>query len=261
MHKLLQLALFGAVALLVCVCEAKVKGVENLESRGMLMLDGVTFSKVVPSKDVAVLVQVTNKQQIYEYTTEAIRSDYFAFAQKCNYYGDASSLLFSQVIVNGAQNRKLATSLGIPDKFDRPRLFLYPANSSTYIEYPMSGSYSDVALYQFVRKHADLHLPIPGIVEKMSPLVRPFLAADASEHQTLIDNASSIAAAADEKEKESSDYYVHVMKKVMENGKDYIKTEMKRIKGLMDSGSESKASSFVKKINVLGLFDLLRFSD
>jgi hypothetical protein len=247
----------------VLVCEARVKGVDPMEERGILLLDAVTFPKIVPHSDFAVMVQVTNDDKIEEYTTEALRADFTNFAQKCHHFGDASNLLFAQVLVKGAQNRKLATSIGVPEEFDRPRLFIFPAGSSTGIPYPMSGSYSDITLFQFASRFTDMHLPIPGIVEAMSPLVKPSMRAGAGEMQEFIEKATAIADAVDENDKENAKYYVHVMKKVQEQGRDFIRSQMTNLAPLLqdDNSIESKTSDPAKKMNILGQFDMLRFSD
>lgn len=83
------------------------------ETYGILLLDSITFPKIVPSMTNTVLVLICKKGSIGNYGTDSIRSDYFSFAtlselqdtDSTTSLTDSDSILFTQIIVNGAQNK------------------------------------------------------------------------------------------------------------------------------------------------------------
>jgi hypothetical protein len=84
------LAIFVA---LLCVsisniCAEKVKYKNEHETRGVVLLDAITFHKVVPSPSHAVLVLVCNKYEMGQYATDSIRADFFSFAEKGELQGE-----------------------------------------------------------------------------------------------------------------------------------------------------------------------------
>lgn len=83
------------------------------ETLGVLLLDSITFPKIVPNSNVNVVVCIINKGDIGNYGTDSMRADYLDFASKGTLHGNASDTLFTQIIVNGAQNRKLAERIGV----------------------------------------------------------------------------------------------------------------------------------------------------
>jgi hypothetical protein len=63
------------------------------ESMGVVLLDSITFPKVVPSTKYAVVVIVCNKREIGEYATDSIRSDFFDFAMKGDFEGNYDGIV------------------------------------------------------------------------------------------------------------------------------------------------------------------------
>jgi len=63
----MQGLLFIFLALCLVAALAKIKGKNQHETLGVLLLDAITFPKVVPHPKLNVLVMVTNKAQIGEF--------------------------------------------------------------------------------------------------------------------------------------------------------------------------------------------------
>jgi hypothetical protein len=85
------------LALLAVVAVSALPLKDEFETKGVVLLDSITFPKVVPSK-VATVVLVANKAEIGDYATDSMRSDYFAFSYKAQTHGNSDDVLFTQVI-------------------------------------------------------------------------------------------------------------------------------------------------------------------
>ena len=80
------------------------------EKRSVLLLDDFTFSKIVPHSNADVVVLISQKKMFGDYGTDSLRTDYLNFAFKMQTEGKAEHVLFTQVIVNGPENRGIAPS-------------------------------------------------------------------------------------------------------------------------------------------------------
>ena len=103
-----------------------------------------------------------------------------------------------------------------------------------------------------------LWLGLPACIEEFDNLARDFFQASEEDrkviHQTALDKATGIE---DENEKERALFYAKTMEKIMENGYDFLQTELKRVTKL----SEGKLSDLKKKqlndrVNILTSFKL-----
>jgi len=63
-------------------CKVKVKN--DYESLGVVYLDAITFPKVVPHENRAVLILVFNKASVGDYVADQIRNEFYSFAKKGN---------------------------------------------------------------------------------------------------------------------------------------------------------------------------------
>lgn len=77
------------------------------ESKGVLLLDGITYSKIVPNVERDVVILICNKGDIGQYGTDSIRADYFSMVGKLeqNEDGNTAHVIFAQLIVNGNVNK------------------------------------------------------------------------------------------------------------------------------------------------------------
>lgn len=209
---------------------------------------------------VNIVVLVTNKRSVGDYSTDSMRADYLDFASKGELHGNSTEVLFTQVIVNGAQNRKLADRIGVKpgDEFIYPELFLYKTNSNVAIHYPSKASWNIAHFTRWLSKHTNFYYGIEGTIENFDLLAERFMFADKNEHQKIIKEAEELASTLDPHEKDNADIYIKTMNKIAEKGYDFIFTEIDRLAKLLKTDiSKSKKSDFVKRINIAYQFDRL----
>lgn len=228
------------------------------ERKAVLLVDAITFPKIVPNPTRDVIVLVSQKSQLGDYGTDSIRNDYFSFSHKVQTQGEADHVLFAQLIVNGAENAKLAQEIGVGDNFVHPKLFIYPAGSNTAIQYPDDQPFHLNTLTQFARQHSSLQFQLPGTMKKFDELATQFLSTDEGRQKSLLIEAErALEDLTETAQVEAAHYYVKVMTKITENGVGYLKTEIKRLKKLMgDASRMTKAGrrNIENHLNVLNHF-------
>jgi protein disulfide-isomerase A6 len=212
------------------------------ETKGILLLDAITFPKLVPSKTHYVVVQVTNKHTIGDYGTDSIRADYMSFAQFAQDKGESQDILFAQVIVNGAENQHLAKRIGVKDGFRFPSLFIFPIGSSEAVQYPEKKPYHPHDLTRFLSQHTNFYYHIPGTSKTFDQLSKEFIKTfDSLERAVLLTKAKEeLSKITDVGDKEDMTYYVKIMEKVMEKGDAVIQSEIDRITKIIDNSKLSK---------------------
>lgn len=173
--------------------------------------------------------------------------------------GNAEDVLFAQVMVNGAQNSKLADRIGITFNSNnqrQPKLFLFKPQSSVSIAYPDTLPFTFLALSRWVSKHTDFFFGNPGLVEEFDLLAEKFVFADPSKYDEIIQEAIKISPNVELKDKKNVQYYINTMKKIAESGKEWIKAEIIRLESLLESGiSDEKKREIQKRTNIVHQFD------
>mmetsp|Transcript_53580 Transcript_53580/g.105665 ORF Transcript_53580/g.105665 Transcript_53580/m.105665 type:complete len:268 (+) Transcript_53580:61-864(+) len=249
-------------AVLCCICaftsEAAVK---EMEKKSVLLLDGITFPKIVPNPNRDVIVLVSLKSQFGDYGTDSMRSDYFNFAFRSQTEGDSDHVIFSQVIVNGGENKALATSIGVSDDFKHPQMFIYPAGASTPIEYPTDEPFHLDRLTQFAARHSSLQFQLPGTLKKFDEIAAEFMRAEPSRQAGLLQQAEEEAEGLVEAgQSETAAYYIKVMRRILDNGFEFISKEIKRQTRIANDASKlTKAGrrNIENHLNVLNHFKAL----
>jgi hypothetical protein len=229
------------------------------EKRGVLLLDSTTFPKIVPNADHDVIVLVALKNQIGDYSTDSMRVDYFNFATEVQNGGDASHVLFSQVIVNGAENKLLAERIGVSENFKYPEMFIFPAGSSTGIEFPQDEPFNMNSLTTFAVKHSSLTFQLPGTMKVFDELAQKFLSApDSTRRLVYLTTAEEeFENLSGPGEKETAAYYIKIMRKIYETGTKFVAQEIKRQTRILNDASKlTKASrrGLENRLNVLHHF-------
>eukprot|EP01035_Chromulina_nebulosa_P020039 gene20039-26019_t len=204
----------------------------------------------------AVVVLVANKASIGDYGTDSIREDYFYFAKEGETKGKAGSILFTQVIVNGAQNQKLSNQIGVPKGFQHPQLFIYPKNSKEAIPFPQYEKFNVATLTKFVSKYADFYYGIPGLVEPLTGIANKFARSDKETQEKLLNEADKIVTKVPDFEQKDSKYYLKAMKKILSDGIVYIQNELKRLDNVIESDkiSDDKKRELARKRNIINQF-------
>lgn len=165
--------------------------------------------------------------------------------------------MFSQVIVNGAQNARLASRIGVPPNFKHPKMFLYLPNSTDNVPYPDSGAFNDLALTRFVSKHTDFFFGVPGTIENFDQLAEKFVAAHPADYDSIIAEAETLSPTVELKDKANTGHYIKAMQKIKESGLSYIPAEIKRLESILasDKISDKKKSDMQKRLNIMHQFD------
>jgi hypothetical protein len=244
--------------LLVYIVTSKVKVKNDYESLGVVYLDAITFPKIVPHETKAVLVMVFSKTSVGDNTADQLRNEYYSFAQKGELQGNADDVLFAQVMVNGAQNAKLADRIGMTFNNNQrvPKLFLFKPKNPVSISFPETSSFTFLSLSRFVSRHTDFFFGNPGTIEEFDLLAERFVYADPIEYKDIIEHALKISPKVEPKDKKNAEYYINTMKKIAEVGKDWIKTEIMRLESLLQSQiSADKKREIQKRVNIVHQFD------
>jgi len=95
-------ALALCLLLLIFVTEAKLKWKNENEANGILLLDSVTFPKIVPNDKYSIFVGFFKKASIgSDDFSDQIRDEFLNFAVEGARKGDMDGIICAQVIVNG----------------------------------------------------------------------------------------------------------------------------------------------------------------
>lgn len=284
-----------AIALCFCmfvmVANGQVKGKSPHEARGVVLLDAFTFPKLIPNKELTFIVLVSNKKSIGDYGTDSIRADFFSlsdFVQTKEDGSNAEDIMFAQVLVNGAENARLAERMGMKPNFAHPQMFLFPKNSSTPIPYPENSPYQLTPLIRFISQNSQYNYRLTGTLSRYDDLVKDmvrYLYAPENTEKTnaacesdlvlqdFLQNAKEIYSYYEQNPKifdsmaksksgesltelDMAGVYVKTIENIMKTGKGYLKKELERIQEVLD---EKKLSAFTRtklnyQINILKSF-------
>lgn len=226
--------------------------------RSVLLLDDFTFPKIVPHSNQDVVVLFSSKKLFGDYGTDSIRTDFFNFAFKMQTEGQANHVLFAQVIVNGPENSELVEQvLDAGEELTHPKLFVFPAGSTTAVPYPNDKPYHLNTLTQFVAEHTTLSFQLPGTLKVFDDLAANFLNADEGRRRGILVEAENVLEGLDGAPAATGTYYVKLMKKILEHGNGHIQSEIKRQTRLVNDASKvTKAGrrSIENHLNVLQHF-------
>jgi len=170
---------------------------EKTNTFGTLLVDSVMWEKVVPNSMSSILFMVANKAYIGKPDTDRIRDDFLQFARKSHMQ---SELLFSQVIVNGAENSRLASDkFGLTDtyKMKHPHFFLLRAGEevATPLQTPETVAQlkmSDIAYY--CKKQLGVSFGLDGTHPLMDSLAEKFMSEMATNEDrgAIVDEAQQL---------------------------------------------------------------------
>lgn len=231
---------------------SKMKWKDENEARGVLLLDGFTFNKVVPHEKYAVLVGFFKKSDIGRNSkADSLRDDFLEFAVDGNKIGDLDEIICAQVIINGAENKAIADRYGVSNL---PQIILFQKNETSPIFFDDRKAGAET-ISDFVSEFTGFYVRMEGHIEVYDKLIYKFLKPDitATERESLIAEAEAALPAILNFEKPLAEYYLKVMKKVHETGFDYVLTEYKRVEGIVEAGkvSKEKIAELTKKFNIL----------
>ena len=238
---------------------------DEFSSYGTVLLDSVTFDKVVPDDDNWVLMCVCNKGQIGKLSTDGVRDEFLAVAEGMEPLVGKSSILLAQVIVNGAQNRKLAGRIGVRDGFTYPSFHLYKPGSTEAIPFltptdKESPNLTMVEITRWVFKHTGIYLGATGTLDDLDILVNDFQAVgtDKAKQDVVLQQLKAAAVAYNNKSPEEKEYaaqYVRTMEKTIASA-SFPQTEVERVISIVESDkvSEARKGEFRARINIVRRF-------
>ncbi|KAK3742779.1 hypothetical protein QZH41_013895, partial [Actinostola sp. cb2023] len=141
-------------------------------------------------------------------------------------------------------------------KEDFPYYMMFLQDRAEPIHY--KGDIKENEMTAFVSKHAGLWIGLPGCVEKFDNLARKFFEDQSKQSEVLSEAEATLRAITNEKQRTAGQIYIKIMKKVKENGFDFIETEVRRVKKLVQGKiTEKKRKLFGIRLDILTSFQHL----
>lgn len=215
--------------------------------QGSVSLNSGVFDKVI-EKHKAVLVKF---DETYPYGK---KQDAFKVVAKTSL--SQAELLVAEVQVadyGEKDNADLAERFGIKkEDFPAYRLFLKGKDK----EIKFKGNAEDEGeIKTFIMGETGLWMGRPGCLEEFDKLVDEFYAKNNKKEDVLKRTEAAKEQLNTEEEKASADMYIKTMKKILEKGDDFIKTEVERVEKLKSGKvSEKKKAQLGDRLNVLSSF-------
>jgi len=231
---------------------------------GTLWLDAIVWDKVIPNQRAHTLVMVTNKWAVGKQAVDAKRKEFMRLGRE----SDNNELLFTQVVVNGAENLKLAEEvIGFqnPGKQLHPHFFLIKKGEDRGISLQDGRSAADMEMADIMKLCADktgMYMGLPGTSEVLSSLAGRFNAVGVTteQRQAIVQETRSHLDSLPGGGKANSvdlTLYIKTMEKIIEKNDDlWAKKEAQRLMAILSSDkvSEARKDEFRKRVNVLGTF-------
>jgi len=221
----------------------------NEAIRGSLVLDSITFDKVIP-KFKASLVKFDIQYPYGE------KHDEFA---KVAQMASNPSLLIAEVGVQDLgekENMDLSHRYGVTkDNFPVLKLFIH-GNLENAIDF--NEEVKSDSIISFVRKHSGLRILLEKCLEDFDELAERFMSEHIGKEEQLriVENAKHRSDGfTNEEHKRSADIYVKLMQKVIERGNQFIDSETERVKNIISGKlTDNKKNEMKGRLNILQSF-------
>ncbi|KAF6204124.1 hypothetical protein GE061_002464 [Apolygus lucorum] len=218
-------------------------------AKGCVELDTYNFEKIVNKFD-AVLVKFDNA---YPYGPE-----HEAFEEVCDSSTPLEEFLVAEVQVKDygeKENQALAYKYGARKK-DYPALKLFIKGQDQPLKYDkkVNGDVNPKNIKKFIKSHTGIHVSQPGCIRAFDVIVLKFIKTkDEAERKELLKSAEELLE--EYKDKRAADVYVKLMKKVIEKGDEFVKTEMARVDNILkEKLTKDKQAEMTERINILESF-------
>lgn len=254
--------LLPLLVLLLALLQSAAQKKDTNEIFGVLLLDSITFPKIIPATrhDVVVLfadkVKVNNEAEFP--TTVAVRENFLDVAKDRDVEG--IDLLFAQVLVNGAENLKLANR---HNASQLPSVQLFLKGSSRGIPFPLAKLFPNkVNIRRFISKYTGVIYHLPNSVPGFNKLALELMKARSEDAmRDVIDRATTAAVdITDEDMKSLAAEYLKVMYKVVDKGREFVTKELIRLSDLLTSMQDTSDKD-KKKISLVTRRDILYYFD
>jgi hypothetical protein len=149
------------------------------------------------------------------------------------------------------ENQDLADKFKVK-KDQWPVYMFFPKESTEGVTFQGDKKSKD-AILRFVRNQG-VYVGLTGCVEKFDELAKEFIA-DKSKRSDVLKKAEDLQAS-DKKNSASAKHYVSIMKKIIESGDGFIKTESERLNKMIKDKSvkPDKKKNFEVRSNILHSF-------
>ena len=243
-----------------------------IQTFGVLLLDDLTFPQLTPNRRDHMLIMVSNKASKSSHT-DSIKGDYFEIAKSTpESLTDADNVLFTQILVNGAENMMLAKRItssasasgdesATVDIKTQPAFYLIKAGDTH--ENTILLSNGDVAKAMGrLQAETGIALIVPGTRKDLNDIVQVFFSEDAGDkrNEQILKVKALLTALDSGKENEAEkfmlEWYMKSMEKVVEKGVEWIDFESNRLNDILksDKVSESRKSDFKTRLNIVKAF-------
>jgi thioredoxin-like negative regulator of GroEL len=203
--------------------------------KGLIELDELSFPRVVDgTKDVFVVFQEFSWKP--SDSVQAIVPDF-------------ADVIFAQV--DGSESKDLVAKFKVTHF---PSYIFFAKGQS------VEASAANIISGEHLESHdlADfVHANQNPEIRELKQLASQFAAAAEDEKKTLLSEAEGlISKLSGDKAKKYASYFVTTMKKILEKGKDFVTSEIKRLDNLSSgkSATAEKKREFAQRINVLNAF-------
>ncbi|BFZ04348.1 hypothetical protein BsWGS_07387 [Bradybaena similaris] len=217
--------------------------------QGSVTLNTNVFDKVISKHKVALV----KFDETYPYGE---KQDVFKEVAKSSI--SQPDLLVAEVPVGeygDKENLDLAEKYHITkDQFPAYRLFL-KGNTGEPVAFTGETTNAD-AIKNFVTQQSGVWLGRPGCLEEFDQLVEEFLKAAKGKRDAVVEKAEKAAKQlTQDGDKASADVYIKSMKKVLEKGDSFIKSEVARVEKLRTGKlSDKKKEQLKERLNILATF-------
>lgn len=172
---------------------------------------------------------------------------------------DVDELLLAEVGVKDygeKENEALARKYGATkDNFPIVKLFI--KGKSEPLTFDDSKGFTSDELRRFVRDNTGIYLSLPGCVRELDILAIKFMKSKEDDKEKVLKEAEGVVAKLGEKDLSSGKIYKAVMQKIIEKGNEFVATENKRVKKLINGKvTNDKKKELENRLNILQTFQL-----
>ena len=238
---------------------------KEYQTTGVLMMDSITFNKLVPNKNADMILMVAAKGNIGKRTTDYMREEFLQMAKKASKKDDG--VLFAQILVNGSENKKQAERLGVEDLSvsdeTKPEFFLVKRGEENAIPLkPDVDDFSVADIMAFVSKTTGVNFPSRGTIKELDAVVGEFMKSEGEGQRVLWQKAKQIVKEMPKEKKSqrekvaNGEFYTNAMEKVLEKGPEWVDSELSRLRAIIvsDKVSDSRKDEFKRRVNIVQAF-------
>mmetsp|Transcript_11941 Transcript_11941/g.29905 ORF Transcript_11941/g.29905 Transcript_11941/m.29905 type:complete len:268 (+) Transcript_11941:58-861(+) len=226
--------------------ESRLGGAGSPSSDGVVMLDHITYNKVVGGK-LPVFVRFDK-----EYPYGAEDKAFLPLGDETGWSDVVIASLGASEYVSEHKARQIFADVGVKME-DTPVFMYFAAGSKEGVTF--TGDKTDTKAYISFLKGQGVEIVLEGCLKAFDLHAHAFMAKSATRKEVMA-KAEADASALQGNDLKASKGYVQIMKKVLEKGDGYIQTEAERVKKMLTDRSvpEDKKPHFSNRANILSSF-------